>query len=227
MKKTKQTPFMLGKTLKVGALCAILLSPVTSMAASISFGFSGSVSDVLGGVFTQNGAGANGFSSSLPMSGSFTFNSTTADTNGSANTGRYNGTIQNLTVTVGNYTATYNPGTSFIRVVNNPGVGSIYHVEVNGLSGPLVNGRAPSSFEINLENPTGTAFTNDHLPTTPPSLSSFSRNQWRLIFGATGHRVQGALSSLVPLPAAVWLFGAGLIALVGLGSRGLVTRKES
>ena len=101
MKKTKQTPFMLGKTLKVGALCAILLSPVTSMAASISFGFSGSVSDVLGGVFTQNGAGANGFSSSLPMSGSFTFNSTTADTNGSANTGRYNGTIQNLTVTVG------------------------------------------------------------------------------------------------------------------------------
>jgi len=25
----------------------------------------------------------------------------------------------------------------------------------------------------------------------------------------------------------VWLFGAGLIALVGLGSRGLVSRKES
>ena len=226
MKKTRQNSIV-GHAFKLGALCAVLLYPMSGNAAPISFNFGGSVSGVFGSVFTQNGTGANGFSSALPMSGSFTFNSSTSDSNGSANIGRYNGTIQNLTVTVGNYTATYSPGTSFIRVVNNPGVGSTYHVEVNNLSGPLVNGRAPSAFEITLGNPTGTAFTNDHLPTTPPSLSSFSTNQWRLIFGATGHRVQGALNSLVPLPAAVWLFGAGLIALVGLGSRGLVTRKES
>jgi len=227
MKMTKLNPSMPVMALKAGVLCAILLSPLASTAAPISFNFGGSVDSVHGGVFTAGGTGTNGFSSSLPMNGSFTFNSSTPDSNGGALIGRYNGTIQNLTVTVGNYTATYNPGSSFIRVVNNPGVGSTYHVEVTNLSGPSVNGRAPSSFEITLENPTGTAFTNDHLPTTPPSLSSFASSSWRLIFGGTGHRVQGGLTSLVPLPAAVWLFGAGLIALVGLGSRGLVTRKES
>ncbi len=214
--------------LAVSNACVMIALTVTpGNAANIQFGFSGSVSNVFGGVFTDKGMGANGFSSALPMSGSFIFDSSTLDSNGSANTGRYNGTIQSLSVSVGNYTATYSPGTSFIRVVNNPGVGDTYHVEVTNLIGPLVNGRAPSSFEITLGNPTGAAFTNDHLPTAPPSLSSFSSNSWRLIFGATGHRVQGALNSLVPLPAAVWLFGAGLVALVGLGSRSLVPKKQS
>ncbi len=223
----KQNNLFLALKMPLGMFFFLAAAVPTSHAANISFSFSGSVSEVGGAVFTQGGSGANGFSTSLPMSGSFTFNSTTPDSNASANIGRYNGTIQSLSVNVGNYTATYAPGTSFIRVVNNPGVGSTYRVEVSGLVGPSVNGRTPTGFEIQLVNPAGGAFTNDHLPTTPPSLSSFASSQWRLIFTGVGHRVQGALTSLVPLPAAVWLFGAGLIALVGLGSRGLVSRKES
>jgi len=59
------------------------------------------------------------------------------------------------------------------------------------------------------------------LPTTPPSLSSFAKNQWRLDFGGgVGNYVVGSLAH-VPLPAAVILFGAGLISLVGLGAGGL------
>jgi hypothetical protein len=65
---------------------------------------------------------------------------------------------------------------------------------------------------------------------SPPSVSSFDDpfdelNDFRLVFGpdSVAGGVSGVVTSLtaVPLPAAVLLFGAGLIALVGLGAGGL------
>jgi len=95
---------------------------------------------------------------------------------------------------------------------------------VNKLSsGALVNGFTPTKFDITLVDGTAGAFNSQYL-TTVPSLSSFlTTNQWRLVFAPGGQVVQGALTSLtaVPLPAAVLLFGAGLISLVGLGAGGL------
>ncbi len=215
--------------LTFGAL-GLLFVAMPSQAANVPFNFSGSVAEVHGGVFTAGGSGVNGFGSALPVSGSFTFNSATADVlPGDPMWGLYANPIQNMTVKVGNYTATFSPGSSVMQVINNPGLGDTFKVTLNGFtsSPATVNGLTPTTFEMELVNPNGSVFSNDHLPTTPPSLSSFASNQWRLVFSGVGNRVQGALTSLVPLPAAVWLFGAGLIALVGLGSRGLVTRKES
>jgi len=214
--------------LGAGLLCAVLMAPDRGQAASISFNFTGSVGDVFGGVFTPHGFGADGFSTALPVSGGATINSLATDSNATSNIGRYNA-VQDFSVSVGTYFATYAPGNSFIRVTNNaPGAGSdIYELRINGLFGNPVNGFSPSSFLLELTDPTGTAFSSDALPAGAPSLSSFARSEFRLLFGSATTRVQGALTSLVPLPAAVWLFGAGLVALVGLGSRGLVTRKES
>lgn len=216
--------------LALSGICVfIAIGAVPVYAANISFTFSGTVSDVQGGVFTSGGTGTNGFGSALPLSGAFSFNPATSDVlPGDPTWGLYPNAIQNMTVQVGNYTATFAPppGSSVMQVINN-GLGNTFKVTLNGLTGNPVNGLSPAIFEIELINPSGSAFANDHLPTTPPSLSSFSSNQWRLVFSGVGNRVQGALTSLVPLPAAVWLFGAGLIALIGLGSRGLVTRKES
>jgi hypothetical protein len=205
------------------------MAPDRGQAASVSFNFSGSVGDVFGGVFTPQGFGADGFTTSLPMSGGASFNTNATDTIPGSNIGRYNNTIQDFSVSVGTYFASFAPGNSFVRVTNSAaGAGNdIYELRVNGLLGSAVNGFQPTSFLLELTDPTGTAFSNDSLPTAPPSLSSFARSEFRLLFGSASTRVQGALTSLVPLPAAVWLFGAGLIALVGLGSRGLVTRKES
>lgn len=140
--------------------------------------------------------------------------------------GLYPNPIQNMTLKIGNYTTAFSPGSSVMQIINNPGLGDTFKVTLNGFAG-AVNGLTPTTFELELINPNGSAFTNDLLPTAPPSLSSFASNQWRLVFGGVGNKVQGALTSLVPLPAAVWLFGAGLIALVGLGSRGLAVRKDS
>ena len=215
--------------LTVGTFCALIVAP-SSEAANIPFNFSGSVAEVHGGVFTSGGSGVNGFGSALPVSGSFTYNSSTPDVlPGDPMWGLYANPIQNMTVKVGNYTTTFSPGSSVMQVINNPGLGDTFKVTLNGFtsSPATVNGLTPTTFEMELVNPSGNVFANDHLPTTPPSLSSFASNQWRLVFSGVGTRVQGALTSLVPLPAAVWLFGAGLIALVGLGSRGLTSRKES
>lgn len=206
----------------------VLAMAMPSNAANVSFNFSGSVAEVQGGVFTAGGSGSNGFGSALPLSGNFTFNSTNPDLlPGDPMWGLYANPVQNLTVKIGNYTTTFSPGSSVMQVINNPGLGDTFKLTLNGFSGSTVNGLTPTTFEMELVNPNGNVFANDHLPTTPPSLSSFASNQWRLVFSGVGNRVQGALTSLVPLPAAVWLFGAGLIALVGLGSRGLATRKDS
>jgi hypothetical protein len=218
------------KTVGLGAslLCALLAVPDRSQAASIPFSFSGSVGNVFGGVFTPQGFGADGFTTALPMSAGVTYNSNSSDANSGANIGRYNNAIQDFSVSIGTYFASFAPGNSFIRVTNSPaGTGSdIYELRVNGLLGTPVNGFTPTSFLLELTDPSGTAFSSDALPGIP-SLSSFASSQFRLIFGTASTRVQGALTSLVPLPAAVWLFGAGLIALVGLGSRGLAAGKGS
>lgn len=218
-------------SLAVTALCTLLVLGVApGNAANVQFHFSGSVAEVHGGVFTAGGTGSNGFGSSLPLSGSFTFNSATPDVlPADPSWGLYVNPVQNMNLQIGNYTATFSPGSSVMQMINNPGLGNTFKLTLNGFTSTpaMINGLAPTTFEMELINPNGNVFTNDHLPTTPPSLSSFASNQWRLVFSGVGNRVQGALTSLVPLPAAVWLFGAGLIALVGLGSRGLAARKES
>ena len=95
---------------------------------------------------------------------------------------------------------------------------------VTAATGLPLNGYIPFRFDLQLDKEGG-VFTNTDLQ-NPPSLSSLTGTRWRLIFENAGGnlvRVQGALNSLttVPLPAAVILFGAGLISLVGLGAGGL------
>ena len=227
--RMKNTTVMTTVGLGAGLMCALIMAPDRARAASIPFSFTGSVGNVFGGVYTPQGFGADGFTTSLPMSAGVNFNSNSTDTIAGTNIGNYRNAVQDFSVSIGTYFASFAPGNSFIRVTNSaPGAGSdIYQLRVNGLLGSAVNGLQATSFLFTLTDPSGTAFSSDALPTAPPSLSSFADSQFRLIFGAASTRVQGALTSLVPLPAAVWLFGAGLIALVGLGSRGLTTRKGS
>lgn len=189
------------------------------MAASMTFNFSGAVSDVSAALFPSLNAGH-------ALTGSYTFNTATVDSNPSANIGRYNGTIQALTVNLvpaigPTYTATLgNSGSNFIEVRNQPS--SDRYLLQAPLTGPSVNGYSPLRFRIELIDPSATAFANDSLPSSPPSLSSFAASRFRIVFedGSGNARVRGTLTSLtaVPLPTAVILFGAGLLALVGLGA---------
>ena len=128
--------------------------------------------------------------------------------------------MSDLSLSIGTYSAVLQGGGSNLTSLSsgNPG---IYSLNL-GAAGNLVRGLAPSLFSITLADETGTAFSSVALPgNQPPSLSSFNVNRWTLAF-ANGKTLVGSLDSLtaVPLPATVLLFGAGLIALVGLGARG-------
>ena len=203
------------------ALTGVAAAP--AMAAPVIFNFTGAVSDVHASLFPT-------FNTSQTLTGSYTFNDATPDSNPSPGIGRYNGTIQALTVTLGSYTATLgNSGSNFIEIRNQ--VSSDRYEVRAPLTGPIVNGFSPLRFRIELIDPSATVFNNTNLPTTAPSLSSFAASRFRIIFedGNGNARVRGALTSLtvVPLPTAVVLFGAGLVALAGLGAGSWRQRKTS
>ena len=59
------------------------------------------------------------FNTSQTLTGFYTFETDSADSNPRNNIGRYNGAITNLNVTVGSYTATLgNSGSNFIEIRN-------------------------------------------------------------------------------------------------------------
>ena len=132
--------------------------------------------------------------------------------------------IQILTVSIGGYQAT-GIGSGNVTIQNNNAalsppliVDRLYALkQVSGA--PVNTSYTPSYFSIDLRGPQS-LFAGAALPTTVPSISSFTvKNEWRLVF-LGGKVVIGQMSQLtaVPLPAAVVLFGAGLVALVGLGA---------
>jgi hypothetical protein len=137
--------------------------------------------------------------------------------------------VKAMTVGIGGYTSSFAPGANAITISQNANLGGGLIGDrwklVTGAMGLPVNGYTPLSFDLQLDREGGGLFTNTNLQ-NPPSVASLTANRWRLIFdNSDGNlvRVQGAVNSLtaVPIPAAVLLFGAGLISLVGLGAGGL------
>lgn len=148
--------------------------------------------------------------------GSLTIDTSIPDSNPSGPISQYDNAIKSLTLTVGPTNAALVPANATTGLpAHSIQIHNVASFDRYALGGPLtgssVNGLPPIRFE----------FDADALPSAPPSLSSFRSNQWRLFFSGAGNpTVRGPLTSLtaVPLPAAVILFGAGLVALAGLGA---------
>ena len=195
-------------------LCSLLLSGNAAHAALVNYSFTGSVSNVSGAL-----------RSTLPltssMSGTFQYDSDTLPTG----TSRYMGAVQNLSLTIGAYSVSLDPlaTTNAIRITDNPS-GDLWRLRTS-VVGSSIGEFTPEQFRMDLADEDGMAITGTTL-SNPPSLGDLTSTHWRLVFenmdGRTV-RIQGALTSLIatPLPAAVILFGAGLISLVGLGAGGL------
>ncbi len=189
--------------LSLGILVASVLwggfAAPPAVAASITYNFAGTVDVVPGALSSQ-------FNTSQTMFGSVTMNDSIPGN------GFYQTTA--FTLNIGSYQATQgNFGTMTIDN-NSPVYHDAFYLN-QGVIGP-VGSYSPAYFEFDLRGP-DTLFNSTALPVTPPSISAFSGfNQWRLVF-KSGDAVVGQLTA-VPLPAAVVLFGAGLVALVGLGA---------
>jgi hypothetical protein len=135
------------------------------------------------------------------------------------------GAVQNFSLNFDGYSVSFDPSgdTNLVRIIDSPS-GDIWRLRTSVMGGDIGQ-YSPTEFRLDLEDEDGIAISGTGLQ-NPPSLGNLSSTQWRLVFeNSNGRavRLQGVLNSLtvVPLPAAVLLFGAGLISLVGLGAGGL------
>ena len=201
-------------------LCGLLSGGFTvGIAAPVTFSFVGEVSIVDTGLSPTFNAGQT-------LSGSYTFQPappTSYD--------NYNGAITGFSGILESFSAVLNTSPpNFIAVRNDLPTGDYYRVSTPLTPVPSVSGLTSLQFLMELIDPAAGMPTNTDLTAAPPSLNSFATKGWPLVFGDAGGTAQisGVLTSLpaVPLPTAVILFGAGLIALVGLGAGGWRQRKN-
>ncbi len=202
-------------------LFSLVCSWSAADAAMVTYSFTGGVSNVSGALLPT-------VNMSSPVSGTFTFN------NNPAVGGNYPGVVSGLTLNIGGYTATYAFGANAVTVLQNTNLGGgilgdRWRLQTSATSLTSINGYTPTDFDLNLDHE-GSLFANTNMQ-NPPSLASLTGTRWRLVFddGINTVRIQGALNNLaaVPLPAAVLLFGAGLISLVGLGAGGMRNLRET
>jgi hypothetical protein len=224
-----------------------LLTPAIGQAHLVTFDFTGTLAAAdphsLGGILT----GPTGPFPASTIVGSFTFEADTLDTNVSPTVGQYNAAIKSVSFSVTNiFGAPYQFGFNSAGSLNSIAVNAnttpanqsyILSASVQNTvpAGAIVDGSNyfAREFYINLLKPSTAVFASDVLPETPPGLSPFSLysnlanqdGQFRLVFDGHGdpHTLIGNLTSLtvsaVPIPAAVYLFGSGLIGLIGVARR--------
>jgi hypothetical protein len=214
-----------GLILSAIALCSLLLSGNAAHAAMVTYSFDGTVGSVSGALRSTLPAGSS-------MLGTFKYDTDTP----ASGTGRYMNAVQSLSFTIGGYSVALDPmgDTNVIRITDSPS-GDLWRLRTS-VESPTDDSIGagmfkPVDFRLDLADEDGAAITGTAL-SNPPSLGDLTSTHWRLVFedmdGKTV-RVQGVLNSLtaVPLPAAVILFGAGLISLVGLGAGGLRNLRRS
>ena len=218
MKTTKQLSIK-GLFLPAIALWFLLLSGTAAHADSVTYLFEGAVGEVTGVLFPTLNSGQT-------MKGNITFDLDAAPL--FPGTGFYlDSPITGFNLHIGTFTAMGQGPNGIILANSSPG-GIDNITAFVSMSGDTINGTSPTGFDVSLTDPTRNLLSGVNLgnwengPSEPPSLDSIASNKWRLTFG-NGNYVLGSLTSLtaVPLPAAVILFGAGLISLVGLGAGGL------
>lgn len=198
------------------AAIALVVGVGAAQAAPITFEFTGEVTAVtspsLRGVFSIGD----------PLTGSYTFESTTADTSAVVGLGFYTSAVTAFSFNIGGYAGS---GTDGNIVVTLPPASALHGYRISSFSvtAPEADGQLPSSFGLSLSDFSQTALAGEALPLTAPALSDFDFASFSLGFPIG--LVAGQLSSLTlratdPTPVAV--VEPGTIALFGLGLMGLV-----
>ncbi|MCS6305156.1 MAG: hypothetical protein H8K07_16055 [Nitrospira sp.] len=199
-----------GFILSAAAVCILSGSISAAQAALVTYSFTGSLDNP---------------SSPLLVSGSFQLDNGTV-----GNGGVYNGAVTGFTLKFGPvgaaiYESSFIPGANAVTISQNVPLGFDRWALVSAATGGPIGVATPFSFDLRLDQKGGGLNPNFQ---APPSLGDLNGGsaRWRLFFedvDGNPSAYRGSISTLtaVPLPAAVLLFGAGLISLVGLGAGGL------
>jgi hypothetical protein len=219
--------FRKGGMLAAVAVCSLLVPLTAAHAALVTYSFAGNLD--------------NDPLSQYSVSGHYTFDNGT-----SGSGGVYNDAVKDFTwnLSVGGslvYTSTFTPGANAVTIAKDMpllfgGTVDRWAMTTEATSTQLLTqgtppvDHIPFRFDLRFDRTGGGLFGDTSLQ-DPPSLASLGipgqgNARWRLFFedaSGTPSAYVGSITSLtaVPLPAAVILFGAGLISLVGLGAGGL------
>lgn len=150
----------------LGVLLAFLIAAQNVSAVPITFAFSGTTTLV--GADVDDGTVSIGES----VSGQFTFESDTPDSDGSTDVGSYLSAITAAEFTFGTYSGTAGSGNISVRDDYVTGFGTFDIFGALGMAaitGSDVNGRALENFNLQLLDDTLTMLSSDALPTTAPS----------------------------------------------------------
>lgn len=229
----------------------VVLCPSGVLAHSVTFDFTGTFVAAdphsLGGIFTVP---ILSYPAST-VGGSFTFETDTLDSNSSSSIGFYEGALTHLSLSVSKpltgdaYQFGFNAAGGLTSIqVNADSTPSnqayVVSASVQNVvpSGPIVDGADYYARDLflNLTKPSTTVFTSDALQATPPDPGVFSlfnaatnpNGQFRLVLQSShgDHSLIGNLTSLtlsaVPVPAALYLFGTGVVGMAVLARRRLM-----
>lgn len=220
--------------LTVAGLCLLLATGpmqlvATAEAAPITFYFTGDLIST----DTNNQAAFPALPVGTTISGYYTFESTTADTQPDPGQGYYTGAVSTASVQLGTSMLNTTAAGLIITRVGVTNAPDGYFMGT-GTSGGLLD-QSPinfSSVQLNLYEAVGShdALSSDALPTVPPIVSLFDFINTLTVYmnlGNTGFISYNAeVTSLslspvsdVPLPAALPLFAAGLSAMGFMGWR--------
>ena len=171
----------------------------------VTFEFAGEITHV----WDDDGLLGGAVTVGSPFSGLYTFESTTPDSDPhEPRRGLYEGSLLAVSGSTGGLSYLGPQGFQNLIEVTDPFDSYIVKTEVAFVDETL-------EFFLRLGDSTGTAFSSDFLPLSPPDLSDFDATRFAIFdeSEAIPLSIQGAFTSFVPEPAAVVFVGIGLCLL--------------
>ncbi len=151
------------------------------------------------------------------ITGTYTYESTTPDSNPSSYIGHYwhYDPPAGISLMVGGFDFRTDPGNIefLIGIVNDgtSGDDSYWLISYNNL--PLSNGTLVDSIGWQLNDPTGNALSSTDLPTTPPVLDDWQSIVGLRLEGDRAFIIGATVTSAIPEPATILLLGLGFLLL--------------
>ena len=208
------------KSKVLGLLVAVVATlPMAAQAAPITFSFTGTITSI-----NDPLNAFAGISSGTAFSGSYTFDSTTPDADGSETVGRYAGALQAFTLNIGAYSLTFPGEGSPNQVVVRNNIGAGGTIDTYNVLADFVAFGGYGDFDLLGLGGQGpnTVFGSDALPSTPDFFADLATTTFWLDLkeqskGSTG-ALRGTLTALttttsVPEPGVLGLLGLGLLGL--------------